>query len=346
VHEPPKLEGIPADLAEVLASCLSKDPAERPTAREIAERVAPAAGWLPETVLDDIARREAELNAWLEVTAADPLWGQVPGDAAAGFDTVADSALDVANTPTPRMAQASGIGSRRRDAADLPPRTAGLRASETAADVVPQPEQIGSTPDPGTHNSPTGRTRQPRTSAAQTASTPDPSTQPERNSPADRPRRPGPQKTSAEYAAALPPALPRFSATKPGAAYAAFLLDPHSEPTPETAATSKPPPAPATTTASTATPATPATHHRAPRRRRFPVYAALGALLGAAITAVIVLLPHSGHSAPPPPQGPATISSPAASSAAKPKAAPPTRSGEGSGLGQRTGATSASGSRR
>ncbi|MFJ7780687.1 serine/threonine-protein kinase [Streptomyces yangpuensis] len=70
VHEEPRLDGVPADLAALLRDCLAKDPAARPTAAEFLERLT-AAGpeqgpgeWgstVPAALEADVARREAEL---------------------------------------------------------------------------------------------------------------------------------------------------------------------------------------------------------------------------------------------------------------------------------------------
>lgn len=64
----PDLAGVPADLAPLLARCLSKDPALRPATAELAGLLAPAGGpfadALPQPVLADIARRSAAV--WQE----------------------------------------------------------------------------------------------------------------------------------------------------------------------------------------------------------------------------------------------------------------------------------------
>ena len=287
VHEPPKLDGLPADLTEVLSASLAKDPAERPTAPEIAALVAPADPWLPDAVLDDIARREAELAAWLEVTAADPQWVRAVSEAeTTAFDSVAATALDVANTPTPLPKR---MGNRRR----------GLEAAAATA-------------------------------AATTAAT-----TPGLDSTTDRIRQPGLPRASTAHSDLADTASPEpgSAATPPGAAYAAFLLDSSPEPVPGPEPAPRPEAAPP-----------PLTHHRAPRRRRFPVYAALGALLGAAVTAGVLLSPRGGHGAPGPSQGPVSTSSPSASGTQK--AASPTPAGGRSGLESRAETTSASGSRR
>ncbi len=474
VHEPPKLDGLPDDLAELLTACLAKDPTERPSAPEIADRVAPAADWLSQAVLDDIARREAELAAWLEVTAADPLWVR-PASAAqtTAFDSVADSALDIANAVA---AQPSRIGARRRKPryAESKPQTNpqtqvhteaqsalsqaasyelrrptpplgspadGIRepglprgsAEQPAASGTPldlphyspkQPDTADSEqhrPEPGVkaahqlgpqhgpeapaeHTEPprlatakpgsayaahlaesaadnTEQTRPDHATAAKpgsanTAHLAEPATD---NTESPQPGRATAARPGSAYAAHLAepaadnteqtrpgrataarpgsantahlsepatdntesPQPGRATAARPGSAYASVLLDPESEPSgtdlPATEPTASQPPT---------------THHRAPRRR-FPVYAALGAFLGGAVAATLLLLPHTRHSAPPRPLSPATsvsststTSTSSTTSAGKPKAASPTPSGGRSGRVSSPRTTSASGSRR
>ncbi|MEV0776532.1 bifunctional serine/threonine-protein kinase/ABC transporter substrate-binding protein [Streptomyces sp. NPDC050428] len=91
VHDEPDLDGVPDDTRELLERCLAKDPAARPTAREVDEALAdgtPAeataedtpqdtpqntADWLPDAVVRLIADRSAEMLALpdIEATALD-----------------------------------------------------------------------------------------------------------------------------------------------------------------------------------------------------------------------------------------------------------------------------------
>ncbi|AXK31565.1 serine/threonine protein kinase [Streptomyces armeniacus] len=79
VHDQPDLEGIGsgpdddagAGLRALLRDCLAKEPAARPTAREIefrlAEHAVPGGAWLPEQVVRDIADRSARMLALPDV---------------------------------------------------------------------------------------------------------------------------------------------------------------------------------------------------------------------------------------------------------------------------------------
>ncbi|MGW6455326.1 bifunctional serine/threonine-protein kinase/ABC transporter substrate-binding protein [Streptomyces sp. NPDC055078] len=68
VHDEPDLSGIEGGLAELLTACLAKDPRLRPTAGEVAERLAEdaphsGADWLPADVVRIIAERSARMLA-------------------------------------------------------------------------------------------------------------------------------------------------------------------------------------------------------------------------------------------------------------------------------------------
>ncbi|MFI1396321.1 serine/threonine-protein kinase [Streptomyces sp. NPDC020681] len=84
VHEEPELGLLEGDLRELVAACLAKDPAARPTPGEIASRLAPGgaaalvgAGWLPGPLVEQVSRSAVSL---LDLEPADA----VPADAASG----------------------------------------------------------------------------------------------------------------------------------------------------------------------------------------------------------------------------------------------------------------------
>ncbi|MFE2547922.1 MDR family MFS transporter [Streptomyces sp. NPDC059355] len=62
-EEEADLAGVPDVLVDLVRACLHKDPARRPSPREVAERTAPdqAAEWLPGAVLAQLGRHAAEL---------------------------------------------------------------------------------------------------------------------------------------------------------------------------------------------------------------------------------------------------------------------------------------------
>ncbi|MFE0463248.1 PQQ-binding-like beta-propeller repeat protein [Kitasatospora sp. NPDC058965] len=89
VNAPPHLAGLPPGLHGLLAACLSKDPADRPTPRQIVsavERARSAAspgGWLPPRVEADILAVRATLTTPPEPPMTLP-HERGPGDTAAG----------------------------------------------------------------------------------------------------------------------------------------------------------------------------------------------------------------------------------------------------------------------
>lgn len=79
VHEEPELGALDGDLKELVAHCLAKDPAARPTPAEVAARLTPApggaealvdAGWLPETLVREVSRAAVQL---LDLETAGPV---------------------------------------------------------------------------------------------------------------------------------------------------------------------------------------------------------------------------------------------------------------------------------
>ncbi|NUP51490.1 MAG: protein kinase, partial [Catenulispora sp.] len=317
VHEPPKLVNVPHELTEVLAACLVKDPADRPTAAEVAAVVAgtgadsrdasgpTGGGWLSEPVLADIARREAELAAWIVVAAGvDALRGQTV--ASADFEVVADTALELAN---------AGIEFEL--------------AADTALKLANAGLQVGLATPPETEWDPFPET------PFQGPPTPT-STDPY---PPDAPPSISgdlPTPTIADQDPPDPPPSARIPARTPGLAPAhSPTRTPTSPPAQES--TQEPAQAPAQQPDTSPANARPRTsHRRAGRRHRIPVYAAVGALLGAAAATTILLLPHGGHGAPQPPA--TTTGQPGQpGQPATHGTAPPTPSGKRSGPDGRTG---------
>ncbi|GAA1508537.1 protein kinase domain-containing protein [Streptomyces synnematoformans] len=81
VHGEPRLEGLPPDLYPLIAPCLAKDPAYRPTPPQIAAALAPPPGaeavWRQGPLAEDIAGREHEAGRLAALPAAGDT--QVPG---------------------------------------------------------------------------------------------------------------------------------------------------------------------------------------------------------------------------------------------------------------------------
>ncbi|MFI8182355.1 bifunctional serine/threonine-protein kinase/ABC transporter substrate-binding protein [Actinacidiphila glaucinigra] len=92
VHDEPDLDGVPAELREVLDVCLAKDPQDRPAPEELRRRLsgdatedavpegatASPAAWLPDPVARTVAARAAES---LALPAVEPTVVDEPGDA-------------------------------------------------------------------------------------------------------------------------------------------------------------------------------------------------------------------------------------------------------------------------
>ncbi|MEU1278882.1 bifunctional serine/threonine-protein kinase/ABC transporter substrate-binding protein [Streptomyces sp. NPDC005805] len=71
VHDEPRLDGVPDGLRPLVAACLDKDPARRPTAAELRAAWAEDAGggWLPGPVTHLIAERSARMLALPDIEA-------------------------------------------------------------------------------------------------------------------------------------------------------------------------------------------------------------------------------------------------------------------------------------
>ncbi|MEU5292606.1 serine/threonine-protein kinase [Streptomyces umbrinus] len=131
VHEEPELGALSGDLRAVVADCLSKDPAARPTPAALSSRLAAegaarlvTAGWLPGPLVEQVSRSAVQL---LNLEAVD-----VPPSGVVGFSSpsVGDSTNGSAPAEGPRAAVADGD-----------------RATPTPADSAP-PAGVFGPPDP------------------------------------------------------------------------------------------------------------------------------------------------------------------------------------------------------
>jgi ABC-type branched-subunit amino acid transport system substrate-binding protein len=103
VHDAPDLEGVPAELAEVVSSCLGKDPELRPTAGALSETLSGALTGTgsppdPREALRVVRPRESEEEAWLP----EPLVRLIAQRSAAGLalPSIDDTEIDPASAGT------------------------------------------------------------------------------------------------------------------------------------------------------------------------------------------------------------------------------------------------------
>ncbi|POM27580.1 Serine/threonine-protein kinase AfsK [Actinomadura rubteroloni] len=100
VHEEPVLDGCPDGLRDLVERCLAKDPADRPTPRDVLDALEvgtdpPGAGWLPE----DVTRR-------LPAYSAEPPRPMGPPTSGPGFDPVP---VPPAGAPVPAAAPVPAV---------------------------------------------------------------------------------------------------------------------------------------------------------------------------------------------------------------------------------------------
>ncbi|MFF3711845.1 serine/threonine-protein kinase [Streptomyces phaeochromogenes] len=130
VHEEPELGALSGDLRDVVADCLSKDPAARPSPSALASRLAAegvarlvTAGWLPGPLVEQVSRSAVQL---LNLEAAD-----VPPSGVVGFSS-------------PSVGDSNGSAQAEGPRAAV---TDGSRVTPPPADSVP-PAGVFGPPDP------------------------------------------------------------------------------------------------------------------------------------------------------------------------------------------------------
>ncbi|WP_326767820.1 PQQ-binding-like beta-propeller repeat protein [Streptomyces sp. NBC_01591] len=132
----PELGAVPEELRDLIARCLEKDPADRPSAGTVAAELAlegaaslAKGGWLPEVLAAAVAEQGARARE--AVAAGTPVTGPVPGSAEGPVDgPVAGSTEDPVDTPA---------DAPPREPVDTPPGAPADAAAPGAAAVEPLP---------------------------------------------------------------------------------------------------------------------------------------------------------------------------------------------------------------
>ena len=142
VHDAPDLEGVPAELAEVVSSCLEKDPELRPTAEALSEALTAAAPSSPASPASPSDPREA-LRV---VRPPEPEDDRTP-DEGEGEDEAEPAAGDEAWLPEPLVRliaerSAAGLALPSIDATEVDAASAGTAQPDTAA-AQPAPRAVG-----------------------------------------------------------------------------------------------------------------------------------------------------------------------------------------------------------
>jgi hypothetical protein len=203
VHSEPKLEGVPGPLRGLIAACLAKEAAARPTPDGLLDRLEasepadaghdPTQTWLPAELTGMIARVEAELPSRLrslggntDATGKRPVSDAAPVEPAAGAGVGAGAGAGAAGVAGLALGAAAGAAAAEADDHPgtervTPP--SGTGAAGRTAETVPQQSAgqagpalppVPSTPPPGFGPAPVGFGPAPVGFAAEGRPTPPP----------------------------------------------------------------------------------------------------------------------------------------------------------------------------
>ncbi len=240
VHSPASLDRVPAEVRPLIDRCLAKDPAQRPTARELLAETAavePVAGWLPEPMTQTFLQVPGLFG--VAGTGATPGYVPMPdgtANAAPGASRAVTAAAAVPSPPGPTSGGHRRESGRPRRSLRRPLAiaaiVAGLVAASTAGGMALAASLAAS---PGTHaghqvtseQSDPPATYQPPTAAAPPAgyqSASQPAVAPSTTAPATSPST-APPPASASTAPPAPPSpapstsAPAGPAPTPGTSY-------------------------------------------------------------------------------------------------------------------------------
>ncbi|WP_200300630.1 serine/threonine-protein kinase [Streptomyces adelaidensis] len=142
VHEEPRLDGLEGELRDLVAHCLSKNPAARPSPAEVARTLAPegaarlvAAGWLPGPLVEQVGRSAVQLLNLeaVEGVPSGPVGFSSPsvavGDSAPPAESGVFGPPPVMSPPVVSPPIPPPVGT--------PPPVPGQRAGAAVADTVP-----------------------------------------------------------------------------------------------------------------------------------------------------------------------------------------------------------------
>ncbi|MFC8661121.1 serine/threonine-protein kinase [Streptomyces sp. NPDC057199] len=162
-QEEPDLTGIEEPVRGLIADCLAKDPAARPTPQEVVERMRPVATgassppWLPAQIIAELGRSAVQLLD----TDTPPHASAMAAPAATAF---VPSPASAAPAPSSATASAASLVTWEE-----PPASEQSERSEWGTQVVPKPEHGRTESTPSPRPRPTGRGRRVALALAATA---------------------------------------------------------------------------------------------------------------------------------------------------------------------------------